>query len=138
MIDADCLIYFGALSRLRYLRASSLLTVRLRNRCSNMNRPSRKISKHALLFGVPSPWGTLLLQNGTLYQDLGANHFDKRAKGRHLLKLVNRLKNLGFAVQTLVRMGLAIWCPASMSFPTSSSLQERFAPGQHRDHEETT
>jgi hypothetical protein len=40
-----------------------------------------------------------MLNNGTLYQDLGANHFDKRAKGRHVLKLVNRLKNLGFAVQ---------------------------------------
>ena len=40
-----------------------------------------------------------MLKNGTLYQDLGANHFDKRAKGRHVLKLVNRLKNLGFAVQ---------------------------------------
>ena len=40
-----------------------------------------------------------MLKNGTLYQDLGANHFDKRAKGKHVLKLVNRLKNLGFAVQ---------------------------------------
>ena len=40
-----------------------------------------------------------LLKNGTLYQDLGANHFDKRAQGKHVLRLVNRLKNLGFAVQ---------------------------------------
>ena len=40
-----------------------------------------------------------MLKNGTLYEDLGANHFDKRAQGRHVLQLVNRLKNLGFAVQ---------------------------------------
>jgi len=40
-----------------------------------------------------------MLKNGTLYQDLGANHFDKRAQGKHVLKLVSRLKNLGFAVQ---------------------------------------
>jgi transposase len=40
-----------------------------------------------------------MLKNGTLYQDLGANHFDQRAKGKHVLRLVNRLQNLGFAVQ---------------------------------------
>ena len=40
-----------------------------------------------------------MLKNGTLYEDLGANHFDKRAQGKHVLQLVNRLKNLGFAVQ---------------------------------------
>jgi len=39
-----------------------------------------------------------MLKNGTLYQDLGANHFDQRAKGKHVLRLVNRLQNLGFAV----------------------------------------
>jgi transposase len=40
-----------------------------------------------------------MLTNGTLYQDLGANHFDNRAKGKQVLRLVNRLQNLGFAVQ---------------------------------------
>jgi transposase len=40
-----------------------------------------------------------MLKNGTLYQDLGADHFDNRAKGKHVLRLVNRLQNLGFAVQ---------------------------------------
>src|ERR1700692_4701990 len=40
-----------------------------------------------------------MLANGTLYQDLGADHFDKRAQGKHVLQLVNRLKNLVFAVQ---------------------------------------
>ncbi len=40
-----------------------------------------------------------MLKNGTLYQDLGANHFDNSAKGKQVLRLVNRLQNLGFAVQ---------------------------------------
>jgi transposase len=40
-----------------------------------------------------------MLKNGTRHQDLGANHFDKRAQGKHVLQLVNRLKNFGFAVQ---------------------------------------
>jgi transposase len=40
-----------------------------------------------------------MLKNGTFYQDLGANHFDNRAKGKQVLHLVNRLHNLGFAVQ---------------------------------------
>jgi transposase len=40
-----------------------------------------------------------MLKNGTLYQDLGANHFDCRQKGKQVLRLVNRLQNLGFIVQ---------------------------------------
>jgi transposase len=40
-----------------------------------------------------------MLKNGTLYEDLGANHFDDRAKGKHVLRLVNRLQNLGYDVQ---------------------------------------
>jgi transposase len=40
-----------------------------------------------------------MLKDGTLYQDLGSNHFDDRAKGKHVLRLVNRLHNLGFDVQ---------------------------------------
>jgi transposase len=40
-----------------------------------------------------------MLKNGTLYQDLGANYFDQRAKDKQVLRLVNRLQNLGFAVQ---------------------------------------
>jgi transposase len=40
-----------------------------------------------------------MLKSGALYQDLGANHFDHRAKGKHVLRLISRLKNLGFAVQ---------------------------------------
>jgi hypothetical protein len=40
-----------------------------------------------------------MLTNGTLYEDLGAGHFDKHAKTRQTLRLVARLQNLGFAVQ---------------------------------------
>jgi transposase len=40
-----------------------------------------------------------MLQNGTFYEDLGADHFDRRAKGKQVLRLVNRLQNLGFNVQ---------------------------------------
>ena len=40
-----------------------------------------------------------MLKNGALYQELGANHFDNRAKGKQVLRLLNRLRNLGFAVQ---------------------------------------
>ena len=39
-----------------------------------------------------------MLKNGTLYQDLGPDHFDKRAKAKHVDRLVHRLRNLGFAV----------------------------------------
>jgi len=42
-----------------------------------------------------------MLKNGTLYQDLGADHFDNRAKGRQVLRLVKRLQNLGFEVQIM-------------------------------------
>jgi len=42
-----------------------------------------------------------MLKNGTFYQDLGPNYFDKRAKGKHALRLVNRLRNLGFDVQII-------------------------------------
>ena len=39
-----------------------------------------------------------MLKNGTLYQDLGADYFDGRAKTKQVLRLVGRLQNLGFAV----------------------------------------
>ena len=40
-----------------------------------------------------------MLKNGTLYQDLGPDHFDKRAQGKQVHRLIDRLRNLGFAVQ---------------------------------------
>ena len=39
-----------------------------------------------------------MLKYGVLYQDLGAKHFDNRSKGKQILTLVNRLRNLGFDV----------------------------------------
>jgi transposase len=39
-----------------------------------------------------------MLKNGTLYHDLGPNHFDKTAKQKHVDRLINRLRNLGYAV----------------------------------------
>jgi len=40
-----------------------------------------------------------MLKNGTVYQDLGASYFDNRAKDKQALRLISRLKNLGFEVQ---------------------------------------
>jgi len=40
-----------------------------------------------------------MLKNGTLYEDLGADHFDNRAKAKQVHRLVGRLQNLGFSVQ---------------------------------------
>jgi transposase len=40
-----------------------------------------------------------MLKNGTLYHDLGPDHFDKRAQRKQVHRLVDRLRNLGFAVQ---------------------------------------
>ncbi len=42
-----------------------------------------------------------MLSNGTLYQDLGADHFDRRAKTVQTKRLVNRLQRLGYAVQII-------------------------------------
>lgn len=40
-----------------------------------------------------------MLTNGTFYQDLGPDHFDKLDRQRHTKRLVNRLKDLGYDVQ---------------------------------------
>ena len=40
-----------------------------------------------------------MLKNGTRYQDLGPDHFDRRAKPAQTKRLVTRLQNLGYAVQ---------------------------------------
>lgn len=40
-----------------------------------------------------------MLKNGTFYQDPGPNYFDQRAKNNQTLRLLTRLKNLGYAVQ---------------------------------------
>jgi transposase len=40
-----------------------------------------------------------MLRDGTLYHDLGPDHFDRRAKATQTSSLVARLQNLGYAVQ---------------------------------------
>ena len=40
-----------------------------------------------------------MLKNGALYEDLGPDHFDRRAKATQTRRLVARLQNLGYAVQ---------------------------------------
>jgi transposase len=40
-----------------------------------------------------------MLSNGTFYDDLGADHFDRRAKSAQTNRLVSRLKSLGYDVQ---------------------------------------
>ena len=40
-----------------------------------------------------------MLKDGTLYQDLGPDHFDRRAKTAQTNRLIARLQNLGYVVQ---------------------------------------
>jgi transposase len=40
-----------------------------------------------------------MIKDGTCSQDLGPDHFDRRAKAAQTKRLVARLQNLGFAVQ---------------------------------------
>jgi len=40
-----------------------------------------------------------MLKNGAFYEDLGAEHFDRREKNKQILRLVNRLQSLGYAVE---------------------------------------
>jgi hypothetical protein len=39
------------------------------------------------------------MANGTFYQDLGADHFDRRTKTAHTKRLISRLQNHGYDVQ---------------------------------------
>jgi hypothetical protein len=48
-----------------------------------------------------------MLKNGSLYQDLGPNHFDILARSKQTARLVARLQALGFAVQITPVEGLA-------------------------------
>jgi transposase len=40
-----------------------------------------------------------MLKNGTVYQDLGADHFNRRSKTTQTQRLVRRLQHMGYAVQ---------------------------------------
>jgi len=47
-----------------------------------------------------------MLKNGTLYQDLGPDHFGKRAQAKQFHRLIDRLRNLVFAVLFYANSGL--------------------------------
>jgi hypothetical protein len=40
-----------------------------------------------------------MLKDGTMYQDLGADHFNRRSTDRQKTRLVKRLADLGYAVE---------------------------------------
>jgi len=40
-----------------------------------------------------------MLKNGTLYHDLGPDHFHRRSKTTQTQRLVRRLEHLGYAVE---------------------------------------
>jgi transposase len=40
-----------------------------------------------------------MLKDGTFYHDLGADHFDRRAKGAATKRLIANLESLGYDVQ---------------------------------------
>ena len=40
-----------------------------------------------------------MIANGTFYQDLGADHFERRTKPSHVKRLVAKLQNLGYEVE---------------------------------------
>ena len=40
-----------------------------------------------------------MLKDGTMYQDLGRDHFDRRTKDQQTQRLVKRLADLGYAVE---------------------------------------
>ncbi|MES0404254.1 MAG: IS110 family transposase [Hyphomicrobium sp.] len=52
-----------------------------------------------------------MLKDGTLYQDLGANHFQSRSKGQQTKRLVKRLADLGYEVALTrhLRMPTSNW-----------------------------
>ena len=40
-----------------------------------------------------------MLRNGTLYEDLGAHHFERRAKPTQIKRLLAKIADLGYAVE---------------------------------------
>ena len=40
-----------------------------------------------------------MLKDGTMYQDLGSNHFDRRSTDQQKKRLVKRLADLGYVVE---------------------------------------
>jgi transposase len=66
---------------------------------------SRRGSKKAVCAVAASLLTTIyhMLKNGTCYQDLGPDHFNKQAKEKHAKRLLSRLENLGYEVQITLK-----------------------------------
>jgi len=62
---------------------------------------SRRGSKKAICAVAASMLSAAyhMLKNGTFYEDIGADHFDRRAQAKQVLRLVNRLQYLGYNVE---------------------------------------
>jgi transposase len=48
-----------------------------------------------------------MLKDGTMYQDVGCNHFDRRSTDQQKKRLVKRLAELGYAVEIKPLAGMA-------------------------------
>lgn len=61
---------------------------------------SRRGPKKAIMAVAASILAAIyhMLKDGTLYQDLGSNHFQSRSKGQQTKRLVKRLADLGYEV----------------------------------------
>ena len=70
-----------------------------------------------------------MLKNGTLYHDLGANHFNNRDKGKQVLRLVNRLRSASSADQMRPHCG----SHCALFFLGSLVMQRRIICAEFRD-----
>jgi hypothetical protein len=50
-----------------------------------------------------------MLKDGTMYQDLGCNHFKRRSTEQQKKRLVKRLSELGYAVELKPLAALSLW-----------------------------
>jgi hypothetical protein len=50
-----------------------------------------------------------MLRDGTQYQDLGPDHFDRRSKQQQTKRLLKRLADLGFSAE-LTPLPIAVSC----------------------------
>ena len=62
---------------------------------------SRRGPKKAIIAVVASILTAIyhMLKDGTMYHDLGADHFNRRSTDRQKTRLVKRLADLGYAVE---------------------------------------
>ena len=62
---------------------------------------ARRGPKKAIMAVVASILTTIyhMLKDGTMYKDLGGNHFDRRSSDQQKNRLVKRLAELGYAVE---------------------------------------